>query len=103
MGLILNEKKTKYMIVSATQKGRQTRNWKVGDKVFERVSSFKCLGNVIRKEGRISECVKDRKQVGNRAYAANHRMLKSKLMKRSGKIQIYKTLIRPVVTYGSET
>ena len=57
MGLTVNEKKTKYMIVSAAQKGRQTQNWKLGDKVFERVSSFKYLGNVIYKEGRISECV----------------------------------------------
>ena len=89
MGLIVNEKKTKYMIVSATQKGRQTQNWKVGDKVFERVSSFKYLGNVIHKEGRISECVKDRTQVGNRAYAGNHHMLKSKIIKRSAKMQIY--------------
>ena len=76
MGLIVNEKKTKYVIVSATQKGRQTQNWKVGDKEFERVSAFKYLGNVIYKEGRISECVKDRIQEGNRAYAANHHMLK---------------------------
>ena len=91
------------MIAPATQKGRQTQNWKVGDKVFERVSSFKYLGNVIHKEGRISECVKDRIQEGNRAYAANHHMLKSKIIKRSAKMQIYKTLIRPVVTYGSET
>jgi len=30
--LTVNEKKTKYKIVSATQKGRQTQNWKVGDK-----------------------------------------------------------------------
>jgi len=86
MGLIVNEKKTKYMIVSATQKGRQTQNWKVGNKVFEGVSNFKYHGNVINKEGRISEYVKDRKQVGNRAYAANHHMLKSKIIKRSGKI-----------------
>jgi len=56
---VVNVKKTKYMIVSATQKGRQTQNWKVGDKVFERVSSCKYLGNVINKEGRISECVKE--------------------------------------------
>ena len=35
MGLIVNEKKTKYMIVSATQKGRQTQNWKVGDEVLK--------------------------------------------------------------------
>jgi hypothetical protein len=67
MGLIVNEKKTKYMIVSATQNRRQTQNWKLGDKVFEGMSSFRYLGNVIKKEGRISECVKDRIQVGNRA------------------------------------
>jgi hypothetical protein len=30
-------------------------------------------------------------------------MLKSKIIKRSAKMQIYKTVIRPVVTYGSET
>ena len=60
------------MIVSATQKGRQTQNWQVGDKVFERVSSFKYLDNVINEEGRISECVKDRIQTGNRAYTANY-------------------------------
>jgi len=42
-------------------------------------------------------------QVGNRAYAANHHMLKSKIVKRSAKMKIYKMLIRPVVTYGSET
>jgi len=103
MGLIVNEKKTKYMIVSAAQKGRQTQNCKVGDKVFERVPSFKYLGSVINKEGRISECVKDRIQVGNRAYAANHHKLNSKIIKRAAKMQIYKTLIRPVVMYGSET
>jgi len=89
--------------VSATQKGRQTQNWKVGDIVFERVSSFKYFGNVINEEGRINECVKDRIQIGNRAYAASHHMLKSKIIKRSVKMQIYKTLIRPVVTYGPET
>jgi hypothetical protein len=65
------------MIVAAARKGGQTQNWKVRGKVFERVSSFKYLGNVINKDGRISECVKDRIQVGNRAYAANHHMLKS--------------------------
>jgi len=85
MGIIVNEKKTKYIIVSATQKGRQTQNWKVGVKVFERVSSFKYLGNVIHKRGRISECVEDRTQEWNRAYAANHHTLKSKIIKRSAK------------------
>jgi hypothetical protein len=61
-GLIMNEKKTKYIIVLASQKGCQTQNWKAGDKVFKRVSSFKYLGNVINKEGKISERVKEYKQ-----------------------------------------
>ena len=74
------------MMVSATQKGRRTQNWKVGDKVFERLSSFRYLGNVINHYGRISECVKDRLQVGSRAYAANHHMLKSKIIRGSVKM-----------------
>jgi hypothetical protein len=103
MGLIMNEKKTKYMIVYAIQRGSQTQNWKAGDKVFERVSSFKYLGNIINEDGKISECIKDRIQAGNRTYAANHHMLKSKIIRRAVKMQKNKTLIRPVVTYGSET
>jgi len=66
------------------------------------VEFMKCCF-VYYKEGRISECVKDRIQAGNKAYAANYHMLKSKIIKRSVKIQIYKTVVRPVATYGSET
>jgi hypothetical protein len=66
------------------------------------MSSFKYRGNVINEEGRITECVKDRIQVGNKAYATNHHMPKSKIIQRTVKMQIYKTLIRQVVMYGSE-
>ena len=45
---------------------------------------------------------KGQDKTGNTAYAANHHMLKSKMIKRSVTMQIYKMLIRPVVTYGSE-
>jgi hypothetical protein len=88
MALIVNEKNTKYMIVSATQKGSQTKNWKAGDKVLERVSSFKYLGNVINKEGKIIECVRDRIQAGNRIYAAYNHMLKSNIIRKAVEMQI---------------
>jgi hypothetical protein len=49
MGLTVNEAKTKYMTIFTRLKGRQIQNLKVGDKIFEGVSSFRYLGNVIDK------------------------------------------------------
>jgi hypothetical protein len=41
--------------------------------------------------------------MGNNAYYANRQLFNSSLISRSGKLQIYHTLVRPVVTYGSES
>jgi hypothetical protein len=40
---------------------------------------------------------------GNKTYCANAKLIKSKFLKRNTKMKIYKTIIRPVVTYSSET
>ena len=48
-------------------------------------------------------CEKDGIQAETRAYAANYYMLKSKIIKRAVKMQIYRSLIRSVATYGAET
>jgi hypothetical protein len=58
---------------------------------------------MINNDNGNDNCVKERIQVGNRAYFANLRTLKSKMISRAAKLQVYKTLIRPVVTYGAET
>jgi hypothetical protein len=41
-------------------------------------------------------------QAENNAYYANQTMLKNGYINRGANMQIYKTLIRPVVTYGCE-
>ena len=40
---------------------------------------------------------------GNKAYYANSKLIKSKLLNENTEMKIYKTMIRPVVTYTSET
>ena len=41
--------------------------------------------------------------MGNKAYYANRQLFNSSLISRNIKLQIYRTLVRPVVTYGSES
>lgn len=47
--------------------------------------------------------IRNRIMKGNRTLYALHETMKSKLIQRNAKVAIYKTLIRPVVTYGCET
>jgi hypothetical protein len=58
---------------------------------------------MINNEDRNDNCVKERIQAENMAYFANLSTLKSKIMSRAAKIQLHKTLQRPVATYGAET
>jgi len=41
--------------------------------------------------------------MGNKAYYANRQLVNSSLVSTSSKLEIYRTLVRPVVTYGSES
>jgi len=41
--------------------------------------------------------------MGNKAYYANRQLVNSSLISRNSKLQIYRTLVRPVITYDSES
>jgi hypothetical protein len=47
--------------------------------------------------------INKRIMTGNKAYYANGQLLKSALLSRSNKIKLYRTLIRLVITYATET
>ena len=69
----------------------------------EHVENFNYLGSILNADNKINIEIAKRMAKGNKAYYANAKLIKSKFLKRNTKMKIYKTIIRPVVTYSSET
>jgi hypothetical protein len=89
-GLMVNEGKTKYMFMSTS---RTPHKINIGNRTFEGVSQFRYLGALVNSQNEISDCIKDRIQNGNKAYYANLKLFKSKLLTRNTKVKIYRTLV----------
>jgi hypothetical protein len=47
--------------------------------------------------------IAERIATGNKAYYENSKLIKLEFLKKNTKMKIYKTMIRPVVRYSSET
>jgi len=103
LGMEINENKTKYMVTSTYEHGRNAGDLRIGNKTFAAVQSFQYLGNIICNTNNNNKCIKERIMMGNKAYYANRQLVNSSLISRNSKLQIYRTLVRPVVTYGSES
>jgi hypothetical protein len=101
-GLVVNERKTKYMVMSTSSTKRTPQSISIGNRAFEGVSQFRYLGALVNSQNEISDCI-NKIQKGNRAYFANQNFFKSKLITKNTKVKIYRTLVHPVATYGSET
>jgi hypothetical protein len=103
LGMEINENKTKYMITSTYEHRRNAVVLRMGNKTFEAVQTFQYLGNIIGNTNSNNKCIKERIVMGNKAYYANRQLVNNSLISRNSKLQIYRTLVRPVVTYGSES
>lgn len=80
----------------------QRKDLHVGDKIYKGVAKFKYLGCTITDRNTREEEIEIRIQNALRCSAALHKVLVSKLLSRSTKIRIYKTVIRPILMYGCE-
>jgi hypothetical protein len=99
-GLLVNENKTK-----CKQAARVVRNGEhlcFGRNKFEQVKEISYLGLQMNHTNSISSEIQARILSGNRCYYAYGKLMKSRALNRSSKLKIYKSLIRPVVTYGCE-
>jgi hypothetical protein len=103
LGMEINENKTKYIVTYTYKSRRNAGDLRIGNKTFEAVQGFQYLGNIIGNTNNNNKCMKDRIMMGDKAYYANRQLVNNSLISRSSQLQIYRTVVRPVVTYGSES
>jgi hypothetical protein len=75
----------------------------IGDKHFEVVKDFVYLGSLMTPTNDVSLEIQRRIQTANRCFFGLRKHLQSSHLSRQTKFTIHKTLIRPVLLYGSET
>ena len=102
IGLQINTNKTKYMRFSAVPTRRTVNTATINGVTYEGIAEFIYLGTLICNDNKMEKEIQRRIVAGNRTYFAAIGLLKSRLLSRATKILLYKTLIRPVVTYGAE-
>ena len=71
--------------------------------VFARVQNFRYLGALIISKNLITDEIKSRIAAGNRCFYSLRQIFRSRAMSKAVKIKIYKTMVKPVVVFGSET
>ena len=102
VGLNIDEGKTKYMQIKRTGI-KDITHLKIDNFASESMENFNYLGSILNADNKMNIEITDRIAKGNKAYYANAKLIKSKFLKKNNKLKIYKTIIRPVVTYSSET
>jgi hypothetical protein len=100
-GLIINRTKTKYM-ESSKNRTNGLSNITLNGQPYEAVSSFKYLGSTVANDNDVMVEMKETIAAGNRALRALDNVLKARYIVRKIKIGVYKTTVKPVVTFGSE-
>jgi hypothetical protein len=99
----VNPEKTKYMLMSRSQKVGQKHSIKIANRSFEDVAKFEYLGTTLTDQNYMHEEIKSRLNSGNACYRSVRSLLSSRLLSRKLKVKICKTIILPVVLYGCET
>ena len=91
------------MTVTRDQNAGRIHSMKTDNSSIERVEEFKYLGITLTNQNSVQEAIKSRLKLGNACYNSVQNLLSSRLLSRRLKINIYRTIILPVVLYGCET
>ena len=83
-------------------KASNSDHLRCGKYEFEHVKEFNYLGSRLNQTNSTSSEIQARILSGNLCYYAYGKSMKSRTLNRSSKLKVYKSLIRPRVTYGCE-
>jgi len=100
---VVSPDKTKYMKFTASPSRRSMKGATINGVTCGGVTEFIHLGTLISNDNSVQKGIRRRILAGNRTYFAAVSLFRNRLLSRATKIRLYKTLIRPVVTYGAET
>ena len=99
IGLKINEKKTKLMVIN----GKSQQTVKLNERNIDQVDDFCYLGSTLSSDGDIMTEIKIR--IGKAASAFNNlnNIWKSRKISRTTKMKLYRSNVRTVLLYGAET
>jgi len=91
------------MVMTQDQNAGRSHSVKNDNSSFERAELFKYFGTTLTNKNSIQEEIESRLKSGNACYHSMQNILSFRLLSKNLKIQIYRTIILPVVLYGCET
>ena len=102
MELTINEEKTKFMQV--TSKPLMISELIVGEQKFEVVLLFKYLGTIVTNDNNLllDKEIRYRISLANNCYHRLKHLFRSQFLNLRTKLNLYKTLLKPVLIYGRE-
>jgi hypothetical protein len=89
VGLEVNPGKTKYMLMSHSQKIGQKHSIKIANRFFEDVAKFRYLGTMLTDQNCMHKEIKSRLNLGNARYHSVQSLLSSNLLSRIVRVLIY--------------
>jgi hypothetical protein len=101
-GQAINTTKMKYTR-SKEIIGAANADIEINGQIYEKVDNFKYLGALVTPHNETETDIKDKIAARNGCFRAFNKMIGTSYLSKNMKITTYKTILRPIILYGSET